>query len=171
MAIEMSGSRSLLAENRSMARTPSKASVSRIIQLDAKNEGGLVTVTPRDQDRFNLRVSEAIQACQVAEEHRQAYARFQFLLKRLGRWVLTRPDLRAAFVTTRDRGFAFIAIHDTPEYDASFEDSLADLDLELARDPDIKLSVEVLSLPPVSEEAMQSFLNSDFTLRFSGGKG
>lgn len=131
----------------------------------------MVTVTPEDQDRFNLRVRDAIQACQVAQEHQQAADRFNFLLKRLAKWVLGRDDLQKAFVTTRDRAFAFVAVHDRPEYDAAFEDALAQLELDLARDPDIKLAVEVLSLPPTDDEALRSFLNAEFTLRFSGGAG
>lgn len=154
-----------------MQARSTKLTKSQVIQLDARNEGGLVTVTPEDQDRFNIRVGDAIQACQVAQETEQAHRRFNFLLKRLAEWVLAREDLQTAFVTTRDRVFAFVAIHKTAEYDRAFEDSLAQLELELARDPDIKLAVEVISLPPVSEEAMQSFLNSDFTLRFLGGTG
>lgn len=34
------------------------AASGQVIQLDSKNEGGIVTVTPRDGDRYNLKVGE-----------------------------------------------------------------------------------------------------------------
>lgn len=92
------------------------------------------------------------------------------MLKRLASWVLGRDDIRDAFLTSRDGGLCFIAVHSTPTYDQEFEDALSDLDVELANDQDIRFQVEVMSLPPVSEKSLRSFLNTDFTLQFASGK-
>lgn len=151
-------------------RTEPFGSGSQVIQLDARNEDGMVTVVPDNQDRFNLKVGEAVAACLRAEQDKQAGARFELLLKRLAEWTLGREDVEAAFITTRDRGFAFVVVHKTSEYDREYEDALAALQLELSRDLDIRLPVEVVSLPPASAEAIQSFLNENLTMRFRGGE-
>lgn len=153
-----------------MPRSSVTPSRSRIIILDTKNEDGMVTVVPEDEDRFSLKVGDAVAACQKAEEDQQARARFKLLLKRLAEWILTRDDVASAFITLRDRGLAFVVVHETPEYDRGFEDALAALQLELTRDSDIRLPVEVVSLPPASDEAIQSFLNENLTMRFRGGE-
>jgi hypothetical protein len=141
-----------------------------VIQLDSRNEGGTVTVTPRDGDRYNLKVGEVIHACQQVKADEQARERFEFMLKRLALWIMERDDIRDAFLTTRDGGLCFLAVHSTPAYDAAFEDALSDLDIELANDQDIRFPIKVMSLPPVSEKSMQSFLSTEFTLQFASGK-
>lgn len=148
-----------------------KDSTGRVIQLDAKNVDGLITVTPDNADRFSIRVGEAITACLRLKADEQAQQRFDLLLKRLGRWILDRPtQVRDAYVTTRDGVLCFLVVHSTPAYDAAFQDALAELDIELARDPDIRFPVEVMAIPPISDKAMQSFLASELQLRFTGGQ-
>src|SRR5262245_23786767 len=102
------------------------------IQLDAKDEGGSVTVTPRDQDRFILLVEEAIEACKEAAKDKQAKRRFMLLLNRLQRWLLTRLDVADAYLTDRDGGLFFVVVRKVATYDDGFEDELSELDREIA---------------------------------------
>jgi hypothetical protein len=147
-----------------------KANEGEVIQLDARNVGGRVTVTPEDENRFVLRVGEAIAACQQVKADEQARDRFNFLLNRLGKWVLDHAaEVREAYVTTRDGSLCFLVVHSTPAYEEAFQDALAELDIELANDRDIRFHVDVMSLPPASKEAMRSFLSSELTLHFKGG--
>ncbi len=146
-----------------------RTSQDRIIQLDAR-DGGTVTVTPTDEDRFNLRVSEAISACKKWVADAQEKQRFSMLLKRLQAWVLERSDLRDAFLTLRETGLLFLAVKKTARYDDALEDALSALDVELANDQDIRFEIDVMALPPVTEESMQSFLSPVLTLRFKSGQ-
>ncbi|MEQ1891017.1 MAG: hypothetical protein ABL998_00605 [Planctomycetota bacterium] len=143
----------------------------RVIQLDASRRGGVVTVTPEDENRFNLRVEEAIAACQKWVDDRQARRRFDLLLTRLQDWVLQRGDLRDAYLTMRDGGFVFLTVRKEATYDAKFEDELTTLDVELAHDQDLRCEVDVLAMPPASDAALQSFLSPGLTLRFKSGQG
>lgn len=145
--------------------TSAQTNDSRVIQLDARHEHGIVTITPRDEDRFNLRVPEVIRACQQAASDQRTRQRFDFLLKRLGTWVLGRSDVREAFVTIRDGGLCFLVVRKVAAYDADFEDALSEFDIDLAHDSDVGFQIEVMSLPAVSDQSLQSFLNSDLTLR------
>jgi len=141
----------------------------KIIQLDVQNVGGHVTVTPDNGDRFSLRVGEAISACLRLKADEQAQERFRLLIKRLGTWVLEHAsEVRDAYVTTRDGALCFLVVHSVPAYNEAFQDALADLDIELARDPDIRFPIEVMSVPPISEKSMQSFLSPELQLRFGG---
>lgn len=153
-----------------MSKVPAAKETShqRVIQIDAANVDGTVTITPSDEDRFNLRVREVIEACLKARVGEQAEQRFRLLLRRLVEWTLGRSDTRDAFLTTRDGALCFVVVRQESPYDEQFEDALTDLDIELANDEDIRFPVRVLSLPPVSESAMKSFLSKSFALRFHG---
>jgi hypothetical protein len=141
-----------------------------VVQLDARNEHGVVTVTPNDKDRFVLRVGEAILACQRAKAGEDDRQRFDLLLKRLAEWVLGRTDVREAFLTAREGGLCFVAVRMQSPYDAEFEDALTQLDIELAHDRDIKFRVEVMSLPPVSPKTLLTFIHPDIALHIQRGK-
>lgn len=142
----------------------------RYIQLDARNEGGIVTITPQDQDRFSLRVNEAIAACQNAHNGQKAHERFQLLLRQLGEWVLQRDDIEGAWVTSRDHNFAFVVVSKSTRYNAELQDALAALELQIARDADIRMVVDVIGLPNADEDSLSSFLCSDFALRFTSNR-
>lgn len=142
----------------------------RVIQLDVTNVDGRVVVTPSDGDRFPIRVDEAIEACLRHKADELTQKRFILLLGRLGTWAREHTaQVRDAFVTLRDGGVCFLVVHSTPKYDEAFEDALTVLDRELARDQDFLLfRVEVVSIPPVSEKSLRSFLSPDLQLRFGG---
>ena len=153
--------------NHDMPKTTLKSNSNRIMHLDAvRNPDGSVTVTPENQDRFVIRVSEAIQGCKVAHEGKLAQQRFDFLLQRLGAWIIGREDVATAWITQHDAGFAFFVVRNGVEHDIEFEDALGDLDVELANDPDIGFPLEVISLPSADETSLRSFISDSFTMRF-----
>ena len=143
------------------------------IQLDVSNVGGRVTVTPPSGDRFVLRMDEAISACMASQSPNVAEhdrTRFRILLDKLGAWVVTRKDVRDAFLTARDGKFAFVVVQAGKEYDRDLEDALSALDFDIANDHDIRFCVEVMALPNAPERSLRAFLMDGATLRFAGGE-
>lgn len=141
-----------------------------ILHLRISREAQTVTVHPENEDRFSLRVKDAIRACQAFADAKDFEERFRFLLTRLGVWVLGRKDIHSAFVTQRDGGFLFLVVRKTAGYDREFEDQLAELDVEIATDQDLRgVNMATLGLPLVSEEALSSFLSSSFVLSLVHG--
>lgn len=128
---------------------------------------GMVTVVPKDEDRFSLNIREAVQALRVADQRHQFQTQFRLLLKTLGEWLIARQDWSGAFVTLRDGGLTFVVIRRSPEYDAGFEDELSDLDISISDDPALDLvSIHSLALPPTDDATVDTFLDSGFTVRF-----
>lgn len=65
----------------------------------------------------------------------------------------------------------FLVVKRQPLYEEALEDALSALDVELAHDQDIRCRVDVVALPPTSEESLQTFLSTGLALRFKGGQG
>ena len=144
----------------------------RAIQLDWTVEDGVVTVTPRDEDRFTIRLRTAIEILHRADKELQFQGQFTLLLKQLAGWLRDRADLRDAYVTVRDGSLAFVVVRKSCEYEAKFEDELSELDVQIANDPDLSLiNLHAMALPDVSESALSSFLDTRFTLCYSHGSG
>jgi hypothetical protein len=142
---------------------------SSIVQLDWSNDGGVVTVTPANNDRFNLKVQRVIEACREAVAQDEFRAQFQILLQRLALWISGRSDIRTAYVTIRDGRLAFIVVRKVAIHDPAFDDSLSGLDLEIANDPDLdRIRLDTLALPPAGDESLSSFLDRSMTLAYRG---
>ena len=139
-----------------------------IVHLDVSNRDGLVTVTPSNQDRFNIKVDRAIEACVGAVQQDAFRNQWTLLLHRLASWLLERPHaFSTAFVTTRDGCLLFLVVTKHTAYDGEFEDALSDLDLELANDPDLNLiTINTMAIPAVSDGALQGFVKRDMALEF-----
>ncbi len=135
----------------------------RAIQLDYWSmQGEMITVTPRDHDRFSMRMQVAIELLQKREKRDRVTGQISLLFRQLAAWLKDRNDIQSAYVTLRDGELAFVVVHDSETYDAEFEDELSDLDIQIANDvdlPDIEMSV--FSLPMVSDEALDSFLHTE----------
>jgi hypothetical protein len=143
-----------------------------VLQLSWVDTDGVVTLTPEDEDRFSMKVKRVIAACQSAAREDAFRAQFDFLLNRLGRWLKDRPQVADAYLTLRDGQLFFLIVRDRVEYDADFEDALSELDVEIARDVDLDLiRMNAMALPRVSPEALKTFLDPRFSVRWQHAHG
>lgn len=91
------------------------------------------------------------------------------LQKELANWLNGREDLSQAYLTMRDGGFFFLVVKKDAEYSESLEDDLSELDIRLANDKLLaSLSLDVLALPNTSEDAIDTFIDPIFVVRFLG---
>ncbi|MEX0867849.1 MAG: hypothetical protein WD030_10855 [Pirellulales bacterium] len=135
-----------------------------VVQIDWSNETGRVTITPKDQDRYTLKVHQAIERLEIGGRVSRLEAELKVLYGRLAKWLVDQDSVRQAFVTLRDGGFIFVVVRSVAEYDEEFEDSLSDLDIAIARDRDLSIKLDVLSLPAVSPESLETFITDDFVV-------
>jgi len=151
---------------------PTTAGKPRWIYLDYADGASKVTVTPKNEDRFVMSVRDAAEACQMAHDRDAFVKQFEALLARLAQWLKEHADnFCEAFVTIRDSGLLFVVLRDGARFDANFEDTLTDLDLEIAQDSKFDhIDLNVLSLPKTSETAYSSFLHPEHTWVFRHGK-
>jgi hypothetical protein len=139
-----------------------------VSQLDWDDVDGNVTVTPKDKDRYVVKVRTAIKRMKLGGDIEAIERKLALLQRVLGEWLAERTDIRQAYLTMRDGGFLFLVIKDKAEYDEEFEDSLSDLDIQIARDVDLAgLPLDVLALPCVSQQAADHFLDDTFSLRYA----
>ncbi len=127
-----------------------------VLQLDWSDREGTVTINPEDEDRFNMKVERVIQACQSAALSDSFRQQLEFLFRRLSRWINSRSDIKASYLTLRDGCLLFLVIKNQAAYDEAFEDALSDLDVEIARDVD-------LTLFRMNAMALLRFLNNPFS--------
>ncbi len=131
----------------------------------SETDHGSITVTPPDEDRFNIKLNRAIEFLQQANRVDQFKQQFNVLLKVLVTWVKGRQDVKNASLTLRDGGLSFVVVRSESRYDEQFEDELSELDFKIANDVDLDLiKLDVLGLPPASEEALQTFFDPNFRL-------
>jgi hypothetical protein len=137
-----------------------------VIELHCQDRDGVVRVVPDDQDQMLLSVRDAIEACRAFDDQLRFGRQFDQLLQRLGEWVRERQaSVRSAYLTARDFGLLFLLVRRGGQYDEALEESLTDLDLEVANDPDYSLiRLDVLAVPEVSAESLRSFLPLPITL-------
>jgi hypothetical protein len=132
----------------------------------------MVTVTPRDADRYAIKMQRAIELLQVGQKIEQFNQQFQLLQNILADWLRQRDDILGAYITFRDGLLAFVVVRNVVRYDEQFEDSLSELDMSIANDVDLDLiRLRTISLPCVSDDALTSFLDSSFSLSLPHGQG
>ena len=151
-----------------MTTTP--ATAIQPVELDWYSEDETVRVIPRDQQRFEVQKDSAIEFLRVAHRSAQFEKQLALLLGNLATWIRDhRADVRDAYLTLQDGALAFIVVRQAPRYDATFEDALTDLDFTIANDASLSLiKLNAVALPPVSEEALLSFLDTRFVLSYHG---
>lgn len=142
------------------------------VELDwySSDQNDTIVVTPRDRQRFEIQTDRAIRILQVAHEETLFHKQFHLLLNHLAGWIRDhRAAIRNAYLTLHDGAFAFIVVRTSPRHDADFEDSLSDLDLDIAGDPALNLvTLNAIALPPVSEAGLSSFVDPRFVLSYHG---
>lgn len=139
------------------------------MRLNWANQGGIVTVTPENRDRFALTVRRAVKACRDAVAEDEFGLQLDILLKRLAEWLARRDDVRSAYFTMRDGRFVFLTVRRAAEHDPAFEDSLSELDIEIANDPALeRIRMDTIALPPVSDDTLSSFLDPQVVFTYRG---
>lgn len=146
--------------------TDSTSTNQNVIELDWYEADDVVKVTPRNLRRFQIQKDRAINLLSKAAG---ASLQLDFLLDKLGCWCKKNSQkLSRAFLTIRDERFAFIAISISTACDDDLEDSVSELDFELANDSDLDLiKLNAFVLPPTSDEAVTSFLDNRFQLVYN----
>ncbi len=83
-------------------------------------------------------------------------------------WIVSRnQEVSRAYLTMRDESLCFLVERKVAQYDPSFEDALSDLDIKISEDSDLDgIGVYSMALPPVSDDALESFLHPKFQIRF-----
>lgn len=147
-----------------------QSSSTAVMQLTWKQRDGSLVVTPSDQDRFMVKIGKAIEILRLHQRAEQFSSQFNLLLKRLAQWLEERAGTwERAFLTAGESTLRFIVVRKQVRVDEETTDALSDLGVEIANDPDfdlIKLSTR--ALPLASNEALESFLDSSFTIEFNG---
>jgi hypothetical protein len=135
------------------------------------DDDGIVTVVPTNQDRFSLSIKQAVRELRLANQIDDFRQQLDLLMKVLGSWLGQRSDVSDAYLTLRNGKLAFVVIRAESRYNSEFEDDISDLDIDIAEDPLLQLvRVHSLALPPADETAVDTFLDSRFTIRFSHAK-
>ena len=133
------------------------------------NESGRLLITPRDNDRFMLKVNRAIEILQQGHAVEKFTQQFNVLLRVLAEWIRDKEGIAKAYLTERDGVLAFVVVRDSCRYDDDFEDEISGLDFRLARDPDLNLiTLNVIALPAVGDGAISSFVDPSFALEYVG---
>lgn len=141
-------------------------------QLLWQEKDGLIVVTPRDQDRFGVRLHRALEALKMVKKAEEFEEQFRLLLRIIAEWIKVTPGVSRAFITLRDGGLSLVVVRDSVKYDSAFEDALSELDLEIANDEDLALvRMSSIALPCASDEAIASFLNPEFSYEYIHGAG
>ncbi len=140
------------------------------VELDWYAEGDTVHVTPRNQKRFEIQKDRAIEILQREKDAELFQQQFALLLERLAEWIQGRETKIAnAIVTLQDDRLTFVVVRSEAPYDEQFQDDLADLDVDIANDPDLDLiKLKTLALPIVGGEALRSFLDERLVLVYHG---
>jgi hypothetical protein len=120
------------------------------------------------KDRFGLTVAEAIEACQrrdevkgILERQNLFRAQIELLLTRLQEWVNQhKSGIRDAFFQLRrDRQLLLVVLRGY-EYDATIENALTDLTLEVSGDEAFSmLRLDVQAMPNCDIDDVRSFID------------
>lgn len=153
-----------------MDRTLDKSSPAAVMQLTWTQRDGNLVVTPSDQDRFMVKVGKAIEILRQYQREDQFANQFNLLVKRLAAWLDQHAGRwQRAFLTAGESALRFIVMRRQARFEEEITDALSDLGVEIANDPDFSLiKLNTRALPLASNEALQSFLDSSFTIEFNG---
>lgn len=142
------------------------------VQLRWTERDRAVVVTPEDQDRYVTTVDRTIEALRIFNDKDAFDRKFKALQQRLAEWLRDNRNLiDRAFLTLRDSRLLFVVVQKGRAYDSDFEDSLTELDLEIANTADFdQMPLSVLALPACSDTTLGSFLDPETGIVFTHGE-
>ncbi len=152
------------------ANKPKYTNRIKAIELRLKRHDGDETFEPDDPVRFRIQRQKAIELLRLMDSADQFKTQFNLLLGVLGQWIRkNQENVQDAYVTMQGELLVFLVVRRDTEYNSEFEDHLTDLEFEVANDTDLNLiTLDTLSLPPTSEEALRSFVDESLLLRYVG---
>lgn len=135
-----------------------------------RRSGGKVDVDAEDSVRFDIQRRKVIQLMRLMECADQFEAQFSLLLAVFAEWIGEHEEkIKEAYVTMQGEILAFVVVQNSTECDEQFEDELTDLEFSIANDPDLNLiSLNTMPLPPVTEDALRSFIDESLLLSYVG---
>jgi hypothetical protein len=132
----------------------------------------MLTITPQDEERFSIRLNRAIEVLRRASAADRVGDQIKLLLRILAEWLQKRDDIEAAYITVRDGALCLLLIRNEVRYSEAFEDAVSELDIAIASDVDLDLiRLNVMELPHASDEAVASFLDPEFSIKYVHGDG
>ena len=142
------------------------------IIIDWYAEAETIEITGQNNLRFEVQKDVAIKVLRAVQDRSRAVRQIDLLLERIGRWTSERrPQLRDIFLTVQDSSFLLVLVQNAVRHDDELEEALSELDVEIANDPDFELlKLNAILLPPVSEDALMSFLDPRFLLSYDGNR-
>ncbi len=157
---------------RDLASAPSSASAGVApIEINYWSENDTIVVTPDDLDRFDIQKEVAIEVLRIASQHEKSFhAQMKLLLRRLAEWIdAHKANVTRGFLTIQDGSMVFVVVKSDPKLDEPLEDSLSEMDVAIANDPDFNLlRLNTIALPPATREALMSFLDERFLVSYDG---
>jgi hypothetical protein len=138
------------------------------VQLSHVDGEKQVCVTPKDHDRFALKVDIAIELLKEGIGRERFANQLKVMMRQLSDWIVSHDsEVSRAYLTMRDESLCFLVERKSPRYDADFEDALSDLDIQISDDSDLEgIELYSMAIPPVSDSALESFLHPKFQIRF-----
>ena len=127
-------------------------------------------VAQKGDDRVAMPVRQAIDACRAYADQITFKEQFDLLTNRICRWSSQHEDsLHEVYLTARDSGLLFLAVTNTAKYNDGLEESLTDLDLDIANDEDYNLIDLGCHAIPKAEscDLLGAFLSKKFAIRFT----
>lgn len=148
--------------------TLSENRIAAAVQLSYVDGDSQVCVTPKDQDRFALKINIAIELLKEGVGRERFVNQVNLLMRQLSSWIVSHgQEVSRAYLTMRDESLCFLVERKVAKYDSAFEDALSDLDIQISEDSDLEgLVLYSMALPPISDDALESFLHPKFQIRF-----
>ncbi len=152
-----------------MTTTAKTGSLRDALLLNWAEKDREIVVTPEDENRYVIKVSRAIDLLGQATKRDRFQEQLRLLQQMLAKWLQNTNHIKQAFLTLRDGALLFVVVHEQAVYDDSFEDSLSDLDFNIANDVDLEfIEMNAIALPPIPPDSLESFLDPAFTLEYAG---
>lgn len=135
------------------------------------DDHGRVCVIPQDNDLMMLSIQEAALACRAYTDQIRFNHQFHLLADRLCAWMAEfDAKVSEGYLTVRDTGLLFLVVSRSEKFDLELEDSLTDLDIEVAADPDFGLiNLSVHSIPGgtcQASDTTSAFVSDKMAIKF-----
>lgn len=138
------------------------------IRLHFKDADVVVVVTPEDEDRFMTTAADAAYACKQAQDMLQWKREFDEFLRHIHTWCEKHEtDLSHAYLAFSADGLNVFILTRGSEYRFDFDDTVTDLDAELARRYP-RCPAELMLLPETPVESLTSFFAPGRALQLYG---
>lgn len=132
-----------------------------VIRLEYQEKDRSVLINPEDQDKFVLSVAQMIESAKLFSLITKFVTVMPVIMEKIGQWLGGhRTEVEKAFLTLKDRSLLLLVVQKQKEYNQVLQESLVNLDIEIAQDERMGIvPLSVLLLPMTSQEAIDTFIN------------